>query len=145
MRQTPHHPHRIAPVLALAAALVLALVLPAAVHAAPPVVQVTGKLIDRVCTVDDDFGLQPAAERRCTLWMREATPGSDGVYRVYTIYCPNKAVDGQPLNLAYSICRDPYGMQINHPNRNYIITGWLRTTAQAADGLGQIQGYQFQT
>jgi hypothetical protein len=112
--------------------------------AAAPVVTLTGALVDRQCSVEDVFQLQPQAERYCTLTIEETTPSQQGTFRRWTVYCPNKAADGQPFNGAYYFCSDPAAMQIRHPNRTMIVQGWLRTPQQQADGLGQVQGYQFQ-
>lgn len=110
-------------------------------------VTITGKLVDRVCTVEDTFQLQPSTEKRCTLYVKESWASGgclSGVCsHVVTVYCPNKAADDRPFNGAYHVCSDPAAMQINHPSANYTITGWTRTVAQQADGNGQFQGYQF--
>lgn len=119
--------------------LAAAVALPAL--AAPPVVTITGKLANRVCTVEDVFLLQPADQHRCTLTF--AAQDSLGNTLYWTVYCPNKAADGQGVNLAYPVCSNPAGMQINHPTATYTVTGWLRTIPQQADGFGQVQGYSF--
>lgn len=118
--------------------------------AAAPQVTITGKLVDRQCSVEDSFGYQPPTEKRCTLWMEmtftcpvtSATPS--GVCKeVYTVYCPRKAADNRFFNSAYDVCSDPAAMQILHPTSNYTITGWLRTIEQQKDGYGQVQGTGF--
>lgn len=111
--------------------------------ASPPVVTFSQmKLVDRICTVEDVFNLQPAIEKYCTLTFRETLPGTDGIHRKWTVYCPNGPVDGNPNNTAYNTCKDTVNMVI-HPSYSYTVTGWLRTTAQQADGKGQVAGYQF--
>lgn len=123
-------------------ALLLLYALPG--FAAAPVVTITGALVDRLCTVEDVYQNQPRTERRCWLLIEETTPDVNGNFRRWTVYCPNKAADGQLFNGAYTVCVDPTKMQIRHPARTVIITGWLRTPGQQADGMGQVQGYQFQ-
>lgn len=113
------------------------------VYATPPVATISNvKLVDRVCTVEDGYNLQPAIEKYCTLTFRETFPGTDGIHRKWTVYCPNGAVDGNPANLSFDTCKDTAGMVIN-PTKSYTVTGWLRTSAQAADGKGQVAGYAF--
>jgi hypothetical protein len=110
--------------------------------ATPPVVTLTGKLVNRVCTVQDMLLLQPIDQYRCTLTFMTYADNGTPIY--YQVYCPNKPADGQPMNMAYYTCADPGAMQINHPIYNYTVTGWLRTVPQQADGYGMIQGYNFQ-
>jgi hypothetical protein len=129
-------------VAGFALALLCLCALPAA--AAPPVVTLRVALVDRICSVVDVFQIQPANELRCHLLVEEVTPDNFGNFRRWWVYCPNKAADGQNFNGAYAVCSDPAGMQIRHPGRTYIITGWLRTPQQQADGYGQVQAYQFQ-
>jgi hypothetical protein len=108
-------------------------------------VTITGKLVDRQCSVEDVFQLQPAAEKRCTLTFREVICGGSAALCVHdiTVYCPNKAADGRLHNGAYWTCSDDSAMQINHSSANYTVTGWTRTVEQQKDGFGQVQGYQF--
>lgn len=115
-----------------------------AANAAAPAVTLTGALVDRQCSVEDVYQYQPQAERYCTLTIEETTPSNLGTFRRWTVYCPNKAADGQSFNAAYGVCNTPTAMQIRHPTRTVIIQGWLRTPEQQADGRGQVQGYQFQ-
>lgn len=113
---------------------------------------ISGKLIDRQCSVEDAYQIQPLAERRCTLWIESSfscpCPTCDGgvatCKSVFTVYCPNKAVDGRAFIGAYPVCADPSAMQIRHPTKTYIIQAFLRTAAQQLDGYGQFTGYQFQ-
>lgn len=130
--------------------LLLVLITPAALSA--QTATISGKLIDRVCSVEDVYQLQPSTEKRCTLWMESSYScpcvGCDGgmttCKSVFTIYCPNKAVDNRPFNGAYEVCSDGSAMQIKHPTKTYIIQAFLRTVAQQLDGYGQFVGYQFQ-
>jgi hypothetical protein len=123
----------------LAAALLALAVLP--VSAAS--VTVIGKLIDRQCSVDDVYGLQPSVERYCVLSYEETKVVLGVTYRkVFTVYCPLKTVDGIPRQ-AYYTCSDPAAMQIRHPTAMYSVSGELRTEAEQQDGRGQILGNGF--
>lgn len=108
-------------------------------------VTITGKLIDRQCSVEDVYQLQPAAEKRCTLTFREVICGGSipACTQDITVYCPNKAADGHLHNGAYWTCSDNAGMQVNHPSALYTVTGWTRTAEQQKDGYGAVQGYSF--
>lgn len=135
-------------VIALAFFLIF---LSASAFAAAPLVTITGKLIDRQCSIEDVFQLQPTTEKRCTLWVEvsfscpctSCDGGSTTCKEVYTVYCPRKAADNRLLNTAYDVCSDGSAMQIRHPSATYTITGWLRTVDQQKDGLGQVQGFAF--
>jgi hypothetical protein len=125
---------------------VLSVVLSTSAFAASANVTVTGKLIDRQCSVEDVYQLQPPTEKRCTLWIQTtffcAAPG--GVCKdVYTVYCPRKAADNRPFNTAYDVCSDGSAMQVLFPSANYTISGYLRTVEEQKDGLGQIHGTSF--
>lgn len=114
--------------------------------AASATVTVTGKLIDRQCSVEDVYQLQPSTEKRCTLWIQTtySCAALGGVCKdVYTVYCPRKAADNRPFNTAYDVCSDGSAMQILHPSQNYTISGYLRTAEEQKDGLGQIHGASF--
>lgn len=114
-------------------------------YAASASATVTGKLIDRQCSVEDVFQLQPSTEKRCTLWIQTTFFCATGTCKeTYTVYCPRKAADNRPFNSAYDVCSDPSAMQIMHPSRNYTISGWWRTTEEQKDGFGQIHGNSFQ-
>lgn len=113
-------------------------------YAASPTVAITGKLIDRQCSVEDVYQLQPPTEKRCTLWIQTTFFCPAGTCKeVYTVYCPRKQADNRPLNTAYDVCSDPAAMQVLHPSRNYTISGYLRTAEEQKDGLGQIHGTSF--
>lgn len=131
--------------------LVLLLLLPAGA-AVSQTATISGKLVDRQCSVEDVYQLQPVSERRCTLWVESSFScpcqscdgGTTTCKSVFTVYCPNKAVDNRPFNGAYEVCSDPSAMQIRHPSKSYIIYGYARTPEQQLDGFGQFTGYQFQ-
>lgn len=124
---------------------VLALTLFGSVQLSAQTVTLTGKLIDRQCSVEDAYQLQPSTEKRCTLWIEVSFACPTGTCtQVHTVYCPNKAVDNRPFNGAYVTCSDGYAMQIRHPTKNYIIHAYARTVTQQLDGYGQFTGYQFQ-
>lgn len=115
-------------------------------------VTIAGKLVDRVCSVEDAYQLQPSSEKRCTLWVESAFACPGGTCacpggtcaQVFTVYCPNKAVDGRAFNGAYEVCSDPAALQVRHPTKTYVIKAYARTIAQQADGNGQFTGFQFQ-
>jgi hypothetical protein len=113
-------------------------------YGASPTVTITGKMVDRQCSVEDVYQLQPSTDKRCTLWIQTTFSCPAGTCQeTYTVYCPRKAVDNRPLNTAYDVCSDPAAMQIIHPSRNYTISGYLRTAEEQKDGLGQIHGTMF--
>lgn len=118
--------------------------LPCVSFVASPIVTITGKLVDRQCSVEDVFGYQPTTDKRCTLWIETTFACPTGVCKeTYTVYCPRRATDNRFFNSAYDVCSDPAAMQILHPTANYTITGWLRTIEQQKDGYGQIHGAGF--
>ena len=124
----------------LLAVLLLCLVVP--VVSAQTVV-LTGKLVDRQCSVEDVYQLQATTAKRCTLYIEATFVCPAGVCKeVHTCYCPRKAADNRFLNAAYDVCSDPAGAQIGG---SIIAHGWARTPAQRADGYGDHQCYQFQT
>lgn len=126
--------------LLLAAVIAFAVVPPAEASTAT----VIGKLIDRQCSVEDAYQLQPQAEKYCTLTYEETFVVFGVTYKKqFTVYCPYKTVDGLPRQ-AYVTCSDPYLLQIRHPTKIYSATGDLRTAAEALDGKGQILGNSFQ-
>lgn len=130
--------------LAFFAFVVLFLSTPAPSYAASPTVTITGKLVDRQCSVEDAYQLQPPTEKRCTLWIQTTFFCPTGTCKeVYTVYCPRKATDNRQFNTAYDVCSDPGGMQILFPSANYTISGYLRTVEEQKDGLGQIHGTMF--
>jgi hypothetical protein len=105
-------------------------------------VSVTGKLVDRQCSVEDVYQLQPQAERYCTITLDEAKtvngPTGEPVtyHRRITAYCPKLTIKGTTY-ASYSLCADPYAMQINHPTKLYIVQGDLREPGELADGRGE--------
>lgn len=126
--------------LLLAAVIAFAVALPAEASTAT----VIGKLIDRQCSVDDVFGLQPSVEKYCVLSIEETRVVFGITYKkTFTVYCPLKTIDGLPRQ-AYYTCSDPAAMQIRHPTTNYSVTGDLRTDVEQLDGRGQILGNSFQ-
>lgn len=104
---------------------------------------ISGKLIDRQCSVIDALQQQPPAEYRCTLWVEVTYACTTGACKTtHTVYCPNAAVDGRPTSSAFWTCADDGGMQIR--GGTVTITGYLRTPTQQLDHRGEILGYSFQ-
>lgn len=104
---------------------------------------ISGKLIDRQCSVIDALQQQPLAEYRCTLWVEVTYACTTGACKItHTVYCPNTTADNRPMNSAFWTCVDDGGMQIR--GGTVTITGYLRTPTQQLDHRGEILGYSFQ-
>lgn len=100
-------------------------------------VSVTAKLVDRQCSVEDVFQLQPWTAKYCTLWLKETTVVAGVAYtRVFTAYCPRTTINGIAY-ASYDTCSDPGAMQIDHPSRLYVLWGHLRTPAEMLDNRGE--------